>query len=240
MKIISIVQARVGSERLPGKVILPIINKPMILYTLDRLNKSKYIDKIILATSDKESEKPLIDIVKSNGYEVFKGDENNVLKRYKDASDKFNGDIIVRITGDCPMIDATIVDNAITYFQMNNYDYVRLDVPNTFVRGFDVEVFSKCALDKADEFAKELYDREHVTPFIYNHNNEFKTGCIVGDDFFNKSYRLCVDTMEDFQLVTKIYERFKDEYISAKEIVKYLDNNTNLVKINSMVKQKDC
>lgn len=143
MKMLCVVQARMGSERLPGKVIKPIMDKPMILYTLNRLNKSKYIDEIILATSIENKEQPLVDIVEKEGFKIFRGEENNVLKRYKDTVDKFAGDIIIRVTGDCPLIDPTIVDNVITYFKMNNFDYIRLDVPNSFIRGFDVEIFWK-------------------------------------------------------------------------------------------------
>lgn len=240
MKINCIIQARMGSERLPGKVILPILNKQIILYTLDRLNKSKYIDQLIVATSDNESENSLVDIVKKNGYEVFRGDEKDVLKRYKEASDVFKSDIILRVTGDCPMVDSDIVDNVITYYKMNNYDYVRLDVPNTFIRGFDVEVFSKKVLDQVDKLAKTTSEREHVTLYIYNNPEKFNIGYVKGNEFYNKDYRLCVDTKEDFDLVNKIYESFKDEFVPAKEIVKYLDNNMKLVKINSMIKQKDC
>lgn len=131
-----IVQAHMGSERLPGKVIRPILHKSMILYTLDRLKKSRYIDEIVLDTSLEERETPLINFVQNAGYNVFKGDESNVLKRYKDAADLYNGDIIIRVTGDCPFIDSDIVDNVVTYFKMNNFDYVRLDVPYSFIRGF--------------------------------------------------------------------------------------------------------
>lgn len=239
MKINCIIQARMGSERLPGKVILPILNKPLILHTLDRLSKSKYIDKLIVATSDDESESPLVDIVNQNGYEVFRGDEKDVLKRYKEASDVFESDVILRVTGDCPMIDSDIVDNVITYYKMNNYDYVRLDVPNTFIRGFDVEVFSKKILDQVDKFAKTNSEREHVTLYIYNNPEKFNIGYIRGNDFYNKDYRLCVDTKEDFELISRVYKIFNDEFVSAKEIVEYLDENTKLLEINSMVKQKE-
>ncbi|HIG0359202.1 TPA: cytidylyltransferase domain-containing protein [Clostridium sporogenes] len=250
MKVICVVQARMGSERLPGKVIKPIMDKPMILYTLNRLNKSKYIDEIILATSIGNKEQPLVDVVEKDGFKIFRGEENNVLKRYKDTVDKFDGDIIIRITGDCPLIDPIIVDNVITYFKMNNFDYVRLDVPNSFIRGFDVEIFSKESLynvyekvsslkDKYDEkgFAKKNY-LEHVTLYMYNHREEFKVGYIKGEDFHNKEYRLCVDTKEDFALVNNIYGHFKNQYVTAKEVVEYLDKNPSLANININVQQR--
>ncbi|WPC41050.1 glycosyltransferase family protein [Clostridium sp. JS66] len=250
MKILCIIQARMGSERLPGKVIKPIMDKPMILYTLNRLSKSKYIDKVILATSTEGREEPLVDVAKKDGYEVFRGHESNVLKRYKDASDKFCGDIIIRVTGDCPLIDAEIVDNVITYFKINNYDYVRLDVPDTFARGFDVEIFTKSVLDKVDKTVNNINGdktknteeinmyKEHVTYYIYKHPEEFKIGYVKGSNFYNKDYRLCVDTKEDFNLVETIYNNFKNEFVSAKEIVKFLDSNPKIARINEDIKQK--
>ncbi|WP_017752673.1 cytidylyltransferase domain-containing protein [Clostridium tyrobutyricum] len=249
MKIVCIVQARMGSERLPGKVIKPIFEKPMILYTLDRLSKSRYIDDIVLATSVENRENPLVDIVSSAGYNVFRGNESNVLKRYKDASDKHSGDIIIRVTGDCPFVDPVIVDNVITYFEMNQFDYVRLDVPESFIRGFDVEIFTKESLDKvydtvssmkvdkSDKNSLEMY-KEHVTYYMYKHPDQFKIGYVKGSDFYNKEYRLCVDTSEDFKLVEHVYDHFKNEHVSSKQIVEYIDKNPELCKINYNVKQK--
>lgn len=254
MKVLCIVQARMGSSRLPGKVIKPILNKPMILYTLDRLSKSKYIDKIVLATSLENNEEPLVNIAKNAGYSVFRGDENNVLKRYKDASDEFLGDIIIRVTGDCPLIDPIILDNIISYFKMYSYDYVRLGVPDSFIRGFDVEVFSKKALDRAYNSYKGLMKHviskskeekvqihmfgEHVTYYMYKHPEEFNIGYVHGNKFYNKDYRLCVDTVEDFKLVKYIYEHFNNPFVTSKEIVEYLDDNPEIASINSEVGQK--
>jgi Spore coat polysaccharide biosynthesis protein F, CMP-KDO synthetase homolog len=238
-KILCVVQARMGSERLPGKVIKPILNKPMILHTLDRLSKSNYINELILATSELEKEELLVQIVKEAKYNVFRGSENNVLDRYKKASDLYKGDIIIRVTGDCPLIDPVIVDNVISNFIMNDYDYVRLDVPDTFIRGFDVEVFSKEALDKTFKSVKEDKHREHVTLYMYENRDKFKVGYVKGEELYNKNYRLCVDTKEDLELVTNIYEHFKDEFVSSKEIVKYLNDNPKLAQINLEVVQKN-
>lgn len=246
MKVICVVQARMGSERLPGKVIKKISNKPMILYTLDRLSKSKYIDKIILATSIKESENPLVEICTTAGYSVFRGEEDNVLKRYKDALDEHCKEscVVIRVTGDCPLIDPIIVDNVVSYYLMNDHDYVRLDVPQSFVRGFDVEVFSSNALNYvynkvskniSEEF--ELY-KEHVTLYMYKHPEEFNIGVVKGSQLYNKNYRLCVDTPEDFELVKNIYKYFNDENVYSRDVIKYLDRNLQVTLINNSIKQK--
>lgn len=234
-----------GSERLPGKVIKPILGQPMILYILNRLKKSKYIDEIVLATSQEKKEEPLIDVVSENGYKVFRGEEDNVLKRYVDTYKKYGGDIIIRVTGDCPFIDPVIVDNVITYFVANNYNYVRLDVPNSFIRGFDVEIFSKEALLKAFQEVSLLEEeevnrfREHVTLYMYENKSKFKIGYVKGSDFYNKDYRLCVDTEEDFKLMNYIFDYFKDEYVSAKEVINFLDKNKQVAYINKDIKQKN-
>lgn len=214
MKILCIVQARMGSNRLPGKVLKDIDGHPMIYYTLTRLIKSKYIDEIVLATSNKEIDDPLEEYtVKELKMDVFRGSENNVLERYKLCCDKYKGDIIIRITGDCPLIDPCIVDNVITKFLVSNYDYVRLDVPDTFFRGFDVEVFSRETLEKVFNIVsndKTLSENEyksyieHVTYYIYNHSREFKIGYVRNDKLIKEKTNYSVDTEEDFERVKKI------------------------------------
>lgn len=242
MKVLCIVQARMGSERLPKKVIKPILEQPMIIYTLNRLKKSKYIDELVLATTVEKTDDSLVNIVKNKGYKVFRGDEGNVLKRFVDTYKKYCGDIIIRITGDCPLIDPFIVDNVTTYFMANNYDYVRLDVPETFIRGFDVEVFSSKTLLKVWKEVSSLDNsnryKEHVTLYIYENPDKFKVGIIKGNEFYNKGYRLTVDTLEDFKLIETIFDHFQDEYIEAKEVVKFLDENPSKASINKDVKQK--
>lgn len=219
MKMLCIVQARMGSERLPGKVMKEINGKPMISYTLDSLKKSKYIDEIILATSTQEINDPLVQYVEKINFNVFRSDnEDNVLERYKLASDKFNGQVIIRVTGDCPLINPVIVDHVITKFLIYDYDYVRLDVPDTFQRGFDVEVFSKKALNKVYDTVcskgninNEEYApfREHVTYYIYNHQDEFKVGYVKGESkyFEDIDVNLSVDTEDDFMRVETILKK---------------------------------
>ena len=152
------------------------------------------------------------------------------------------GDIIIRVTGDCPFIDSDIIDNVITYFVMNDFDYVRLDVPDTFIRGFDVEIFTREAMLRVYEITKNIEGespyKEHVTYYMYKHPEEFKIGYVKGSELYSKDYRLCVDTPEDYKLVTTVYNHFNDEWVSAKEIVKFLDENPDVANINQDVIQK--
>lgn len=242
MKVLCILQARMGSERLPGKVMKKILGKPMISYTLERLKKSRYIDETVLATSTLDSEQELVDYLEVNGYQYFRGSENNVLKRYMDAANSFGGDIIIRVTGDCPLIDPVVVDEVIAHFLNNNYDYVRLDVPDTFVRGFDVEVFSREAMERVYELTKDLEEnspyKEHVTFYMVKHPKEFSVGYVKGTELFHKDYRLCVDTPEDLKLVEIIFESLSERDLNAKTIVKFLDDNPDIAKINKYIRQR--
>ena len=233
-----IVQARMGSSRLKGKVLKEIMGCPLILLNLKRLEKSREIDQLILATSNMPEDDPLYEIVKAEGYKAFRGDEDNVLKRYWDCVMEYGGDIIVRVTGDCPLIDPDIVDNVITYYRMHDYDYVRLDVPDTFMRGFDVEVFSRESLKKTIDLAVEDRHREHVTAYMYHHPELFSIGVVHGGSLFNKDYRLCVDTTEDFTVVSKVFEHFRDINVPARDVVKYLDKNPDVAAINNEIIQK--
>ena len=242
IKILCIIQARMGSERLPGKVMNILGNKPVVEHVINRSEASKYIGEVVLATSEVDSELPMIDYLKKNHYNTFRGDENNVLKRYVDCEAEYQGDVIVRITGDCPFVDPGIIDQVISYFISNDFDYVRLDVPKTMVRGFDVEVFSAEAMKKVYQITERIDGdspyKEHVTYYMYTHPEEFKIGYVEGSEMYQKDYRICVDTTEDFEVVQQIYNYFQDDYISAKDIIKFLDEHPEVTKINSGVNQK--
>lgn len=242
-KVLCIVQARMGSERLPGKVMKKLGNVPMIAHTLSRAASGRTVDQVVLATSDKPSEKEMVDYLTENGWQVFTGDEENVLKRYVDCEAVYHGDIIIRVTGDCPFIDGNIIDHVVSYFLMNDFDYVRLDVPDTFIRGFDVEVFSREAMLRTYDIARQIEGnspyKEHVTYYMYKHPEEFKIGYVRGSALYNKDYRLCVDTPEDFELVTKVYEALDNPYAAAREIVKYLEEHPEVAAINRDTVQKE-
>lgn len=220
MNIVCIIQARMGSERLPGKVMREINGQPMISYTLNSLKKSRYIDEIVLATSTLKINDELSSYCENAGFNVFRGSEENVLERFKNVADKYNADVVIRVTGDCPLINPVIVDNVVTKFLMYDYDYIRLDVPDTFPRGIDVEVFSKKALDKVygivcskENMVKEEFNqyREHVTLYIYKHQDEFNVGYVKGEGRYIKcrDTNYSVDRIEDFERVKKMIEENK-------------------------------
>ena len=173
INVLAIVQARMGSTRLPGKVLKKINGKPLIEILLHRLSSSKKIDKIILATSKDQMNDSLTDTVKKLDFEVFRGSEDDVLKRYYEAAKFFKPQVVVRITGDCPIIDPQLVDNIIRQYYEHDVDYTSNTDPPTYPDGLDTEVFSFTALETAHKQATRPYEREHVTPFIRT-NGQFK------------------------------------------------------------------
>jgi len=207
MRTIAIVQARLGSTRLPNKVILPVSNGiPIIEVLLSRLRQSKKIDKIILATSTVPCNDTLVEYVTKLGYDVYRGSENDVLDRYYQAAILHNSDVVVRITGDCPLIDPEVVDLVINAFTLSDIDYVSNTLPPTYPDGLDVEVFSFSALKNAWENATDKADREHVTTYI-RESGKYKTQNIVNVDDSSHE-RWTVDEQEDYNVVKSIFDYF--------------------------------
>ncbi|MBU1567019.1 MAG: aminotransferase class III-fold pyridoxal phosphate-dependent enzyme [Proteobacteria bacterium] len=210
MKTVAIVQARMGSIRLPNKVLLPICGIPMIEILLKRLAVAKRIDQIILATSTDPCNIPLANCVRNLGFAVFQGSENNVLDRYYQTAKQVEAEVVVRITGDCPLIDPKIVDEVIDLYYSQNVDYATNTNPPSYPDGLDVEVFSYSSLARAWTEAREPFQREHVTPFIsdaafFKHANLMHA-------LDESSERWTVDELEDFTVIQKIFEHFHPRF----------------------------
>ena len=206
MKTIAIVQARMGSTRFPNKVMRRINGVPMIELLLSRLALAKRIDKIILATSDDPRNQPLADHVRSLGYEVFQGSENDVLDRYYQAAKPHQPDTVVRITGDCPLIDQDLVDQVIAAHEAQGVDYLSNVLPPSYPDGLDTEVFSFRALEQAARQATKPAEREHVTPFIYE-SGLFKTGNYAHEQDYSQE-RWTVDEAADFVVIAAVFNHF--------------------------------
>ncbi|MDA9878101.1 aminotransferase class III-fold pyridoxal phosphate-dependent enzyme, partial [Luminiphilus sp.] len=206
MKVVALVQARVGSTRLPGKVLKHITGIPMIELLLSRLSKSSEIDEIVVATADHASNDALQSLVEALGYRCTRGSENDVLKRFYDAARLVEADAIVRITADCPLIDASLVDDCIREFRKCQADYVSNTNPPTFPDGLDVSVFSFLSLEQANAQACSNYDREHVTPYIRREDCFAHASIQHSEDLSH--VRITVDEPEDLRVVTNVYEYF--------------------------------
>jgi len=239
MKIIAIVQARMGSTRLPRKVMLPIgTNIPMIEILLSRLSHSKEIDQVIVATSTDHRNKPLVEHVKGLGFDVFQGSERDVLQRYYQAASSYSPDAIVRITGDCPLVDPEVVDLVVKQYKSTGADYVSNVIPQTYPDGLDVEVFSMKSLIAACEQAETSFQREHVTPYIRDSGN-FKVSNVAYVEDYSIE-RWTVDEPEDYEVVKLIFEYFSPEiHFSWKDVIELKDSEPERFLANKHVVQNE-
>lgn len=240
MKNVVIMQARVGSSRLHAKVLKELCGKTILEHDIERIRQAKTIDDIIVATTTSPHDDAIEDVAIRCGVKLFRGSENDVLDRYYQAAKKYNVDNIVRITSDCPLIDPHVIDDVVKCFDDGEYEVIT-NVPNdakfTYPRGMDVEEFSFEWLEKAWKEATDKYDREHVSPYIYDHAVR---KCYFQYDKDYSQYRWTLDTEEDWKVIQNIYEHFyhgkHDFYL--EDIVKYVQDNPDISKINEMVKQK--
>lgn len=206
MTTVAIVQARMGSTRLPGKVMRPIAGRPMIEILLERLSKAHRVDKVVLATSTDARNRLLVDHLDSRGYACFEGSEDDVLSRYVDAARAEGADVVVRITGDCPLIDPEIVDRCIEKFIASDIDYLSNVAVPSFPDGLDIEVMRFDALERASEETQAPFDREHVTPYLRN-SGCFRIGNLQNDEDLS-TIRWTVDDAADLDVVTRIFDHF--------------------------------
>lgn len=231
-----IIQARMGSSRLPGKVIKRIEGKTALEHIIERLKRIKGNKKIILATTDKKEDDILEIIGKKNGAFVFRGSEKDVLDRFYQASKILGLRHIVRITADCPLIDPNIVEKTVDFYFDNKFDYVGNSHPPTFPDGMDAEIFSFETLEKCWENAKTREEREHVTLYILKNIQNFKIGNYSDKEDFS-DLRLTLDEKEDLTLIAKIYkELYKNNpNFGLKEIIELFDKKPELLKINEKI-----
>ncbi len=239
-KIVAIIQGRMGSRRLPGKIMLHIKKRPLLEWVILRVRQSKLIDEIIVATSDRSINNPVVNLCKKLNVRCFMGSENNVLKRFYYAAAGVNADIVIRITGDCPLIDAAIIDEMVKRHLKNNNQYTANNTTNSYPRGFDLEVINFETLKLMFKKARSKYHKEHVTTFIYDYPKRFKAEIIRAPEYLERpGLRLCVDEADDLVVVRKIYGHFFPRvYFSCKEIINFLDSNPKIARINRHVKQK--
>lgn len=241
MKYAVIIQARIGSTRLPAKVLKDLCGKPVLEHELERIKQAKKIDGIIVATTDNENNQPIIDIANKQNINYFKGSENDVLARYYYAAKEYNVENIIRITADCPLIDPHLIDEMIDVYEENACDIIT-NVPDdnsqmTYPRGLDVEIFRTTLLKEAFDKAESKYDREHVTPYIYKNTDKIYV-YKYNKDYSN--YRWTLDTPEDYELIQKIYQGLYhgEHNFYFNDIIRYIENNKELLRINDNVVQK--
>jgi spore coat polysaccharide biosynthesis protein SpsF len=231
-KITCIIQARTNSSRLPNKILLKLSNTTIIVHIIDRIKKSTLIEQIILATSINHNDKILLDIANDNQVTSFKGNELDVLDRFYNAAKENDANIVIRITGDCPLVDPILIDKMLKFFLENNFDYVSNTIERTFPDGLDVEIFTFTALEKAFSESTWISEREHVTPYIIKNPKLFKLFSYTNIE--NLSHlRWCLDEESDYKMLQKIYQEFKSvKFFSTTDVLKLLEKKSEISKIN--------
>ena|SRR5690554_1274855 len=241
MKTTIIVQARMGSTRLPGKILREVLGKPLLEYQLERLARVRTADMVVVATTGKEQDEPVVELCRRLGIRFFRGPEEDVLARYYLAAREYRAQTVARITADCPLIDPAVVDRVFRFYlnHKGKFDYVSNVRRRTYPRGMDTEVFSFRALEESYRETRREAEREHVTIFIKEHPERYRLGGVEYEKNFSR-HRWTVDTMEDFQLIERIITALYPENpeFTLEDCLRLLARYPEWEKINAHIKQK--
>jgi spore coat polysaccharide biosynthesis protein SpsF len=238
LRVVAIIQARMGSTRLPGKVLKDVEGETVLARVINRLRRARLINELLVATTDGPTDDAIVKECRSLSIRVSRGNQDDVLDRYFRAAQLAKAEVVVRITSDCPLIDPEITDKTITAFLEARPDYASNALVRTYPRGLDTEVMSVAALGRAWQQARKPYEREHVTPYIYEHPVEFKLLSVPGD-VDHSGHRWTVDTREDLEFVQAMYARLKDNPTFLwRDVLDLLNREPGLMELNCTVKQK--
>lgn len=240
MRIVAIIQARMGSSRLPNKILLDLAGEPMLVRVVNRCQRAKTLHEVVIATTTKQADEAIIEVSAERGWSCFHGSEDDVLDRYYCAALQYQADVIVRITSDCPLIEPEIVDRVVQEFLdlQPGVDYASNIFPRrTFPRGLDTEVMRFDVLEQAWHKEDNPAWREHVTPYIQHNLDLFQIHGVINK--VNYSYmRWTVDTPEDLAFVRRIYDHFGYDRFSWREVLTVLEQHPEWLEINHHVQQK--
>ncbi len=231
MKIDAIIQARMDSTRLPGKVLMKLDGIPILKCLFNQLNHSTTLNCKILATTINKTDDEIVNFANFNNIELFRGNDSDVLDRYYQCAKQFKIKHIVRITSDCPLIDPTIIDKTIQKYKTGKFDYVNNFYKKRYPYGLEVEVFSFEILEKTWKDANHLSEREHVTPYIYNNPDKFSIGYIEPSEDYSHLH-WAVDRIGDLKFVKMIYERIPSKPIHLLDILRVIKDDPFILKIN--------
>lgn len=236
--VIAIIQARMRSTRLPGKVLADLEGDTVLARVIARVRRCELINDVVVATSSDSADDPIVVECSRLSARVFRGSENDVLDRYFRAAQNVGAEIVVRITSDCPLIDPEVSDLTVRAFLANAPDYASNILDRTYPRGLDTEVMSYAALESAWLEAADPYEREHVTPYLYRHPERFKLLSLKGDRNYSR-FRWTLDTPEDLAFLRAIYRREADAVaVCWQDVINLLESEPGLIEINRNVTQK--
>ncbi len=240
MKTVAIIQARLSSVRLPGKVLLPLAGKTVLARVIERVQLCSLLDEVIVATTHEKEDDAIVAETVKCGATVFRGDLNDVLGRYYGAACASRADVVVRITSDCPLFDPYLLRDMLKVFHQRygQMDYLSNVTQRTFPRGLDTEIFTFAALKKAHEEAKQTYEREHVTVYFHRNPTLFRLESFLGEENHSAN-RWTLDMADDYKFIQTLYESLSPQEITdTKAILKFLSLRPDMVKINAHVEQK--
>jgi len=240
-KVVAVIQARMNSSRLPGKVLMDIWGRPMLEHIVRRLKRANLINQIVIATTGNEDDQAIVDIAARLEVVAVRGSEEDVLGRFLFAAQQVEADVIVRICGDQPLIDPKVVDHIIAVYYQEKADCATNLLKKTYPFGIHADVFSRRVLEEASRQAKESYQREHVMPFIYEHPEQFKLVSVeIEGPCARPDLRLVVDTKEDLKLIREVYERLGkiNPYFGLEEIMNLFQREPELAEINCHIEQR--
>ena len=236
MKVLAIIQARMSSSRLPGKVLKKIEKKTMLEHVAERVMAARLVDEVVIATTINKSDLKIVEACAKKGIRIFTGSENDVLERYYQAARLYGAEHILRITADCPMIDPTIIDRVVAKHLRTKADYTGNTVVDSYPDGYDCEIASFDALEKSHRKAVLLSEREHLTQYIKKRPKVFKIESVSRKDDLSKM-RLTVDNREDLRLIRIIFNALycKNKYFTLEDVLEFMATNSHLYKINGHI-----
>jgi spore coat polysaccharide biosynthesis protein SpsF len=238
MRTVAIIQARMGSTRLPGKVLADLAGEPMLAHVVSRARRAATLAEVVVATTTAPADRAVSDLCAARGWPCFRGSEDDVLDRFYRAAREHRADVVVRLTGDCPLIDPAIIDQVVRAFHAHRPDYAsNVLTPRTFPRGLDVEVFSFEALARAWGEDCNAAWREHVTPYLYRQPQRFRLHRVAADADYS-SLRWTVDTPEDWQLIVRLFGALGPDRFSWLDVLALLRDHPDWNEINRRVEQK--
>ncbi len=240
MRVVAIIQARMGSTRLPGKVLLDLAGEPMLARDMNRLSRAETLDDVVIATTVESADDAIVNLCQERDWPYFRGSEEDVLDRYYRAAQEYQADAVVRVTSDCPLIEPQVVDRVVREFleRQPEVDYAANTLPpRTFPRGLDTEVMRFDALERAWREDENPAWREHVTPYIRRHPDRFQSYGVSNDEDLSHM-RWTVDTPEDLAFVRRIYEHFGHDRFSWRKVLTLLEAHPEWLDINRDVQQK--
>jgi spore coat polysaccharide biosynthesis protein SpsF len=238
MKLIAVIQARMGSSRLPGKVLADIAGRSMLEHVFDRVRCVSGLHEVVVATTMAPGDQAIVKECGHIGAPVFRGSENDVLDRYVRASRRYNADAVVRVTADCPLLDPSESDRVVQAFLASSIDLAANDLKPTYPVGLGTEVIRASALEAAWREAKEAYERQHVTPFILHRPERFRLVNVASPSDYSH-LRWTVDTHEDLDFVRALFARLEgSEIFGWREVLGVLAREPALLGLNRDVRQK--